>query len=274
MKRALGALLLMALLLPACGGGGGSEQGVSVAQAATLARDAGSANVYMEVVTTIPDGEITLTGDGAFDMENNRGHLSFTAQGTGQAAQVSQQIGNMEAVYDKLVAYMKIPALAQMMPAGKQWIKVDFASLGEKSGVDVAQLSQLGQNNPMEQLDYLRGVKDVEEVGTEEVRGVETTHYTGVIDFEQLKNELPQNAAGSIDRLKELTGIDKAPIDVWLDEDGLPRRVNYDFDIETPTGTSSPGGAKIALTVEFFDFGTDVQVEIPPESEVFDPAKP
>jgi hypothetical protein len=248
--------------------------GESVAQAAERARAAGSANVWMNIVTAIPGGEITMTGVGAFDMENNRGHLSFDTTGTGEAAAASEQVGSMEAVYDQFVAYLKIPALAQFMPRGKSWVKVDFEALGNKTGIDVDQLSQLGQNNPMQQLDYLRGAKDIEEVGNEDVRGIETTHYKGVVDFDALKEELPANAAGSIDRLKELTGIDRAPIDVWLDADGLPRRVSYRFDYDVPgaTGTGQGSGA-IALTVEFFDYGTDVTVDIPPEKEVFDPSQ-
>lgn len=272
MRRTLCATLLLALFAGACSDDG-ALPGESVAQAATLAREQGSANIWMSIDTAIPDGNINLTGEGAFDLEGSRGHLTFTASGTGEGAAASEQIGTMEAVYDDFVAYMRMPVLERLLPPGKKWIKIDFQQVGEETGVDFQQLAQLGQNNPMQQLDYLRGAQDIEEVGTEEVRGTQTTHYKGVIDFDALKEELPAGAGGSIDRIKALTGIEEAPIDVWLDADGLPRRVKYEFSYDIPAATGSPGDGKIAIAVEYFDYGTDVTVDVPAPEEVFDPAE-
>jgi hypothetical protein len=245
-----------------------------VAQAASLAREQGSANVWMSIETTIPDGDITLTGEGAFDMAESRGHLTFTATGTGQGAAAAEQVGTMEAVYDDFVAYMRMPVLERLLPEGKKWIKIDFQAVGKETGVDFQQLAQLGQNNPMQQLDYLKGATDIEEVGTEDVRGTETTHYKGVLDFDSLKEQVPEGAGGSIDRIKAMTGIEKAPIEVWLDSEGLPRRVSYRFDYDIPaTATSSAQPGQIAATIEYFDFGTDVTVEVPRADEIYDPAE-
>lgn len=271
MKRILCAALLLTIVAGACGGDG-ALPGESVAQAGELAREQGSANVSMNMDMTIPNGTINMIGEGAFDLENNSGHLTFTATGTGDGAAASEQIGTLETVYDDFVAYMKMPMLAELLPEGKSWIKIDFQEVGDEVGIDFQQLAQMGQNNPMQQLDYLQGSKNIEEVGTEDVRGTDTTHYKGVIDFDLLQKELPTEVGGSIDKIQELTGVDQAPIEVWLDGDGLPRRVKYDFTYDMPAGSGAMSDSKMSLTMEFFDYGTDVTVEVPPENEVFDPA--
>ncbi|HYI44396.1 MAG TPA: hypothetical protein VE174_02890 [Actinomycetota bacterium] len=272
MKRILCAALLLTIFAGACGGGG-ALPGESVAQAAELAKEQGSANVSMAMDMTIPNGSISMTGEGAFDLKGNRGHLTFTATGTGDGAAASEQIGTMETVYDEFVVYMKMPILANVLPEGKTWIMVDLQKAGEASGIDFQQLTQMGQNNPMQQLDYLQGSKNIEEVGTEEVRGTETTHYKGVIDFDELQKTLPTEVGGSIDKIQELSGIDQAPIEVWLDGDGLPRRVKYDFAYDMPAGSGPMSDAKMSITMEFFDYGTDVTVDVPAAEEVFDPTE-
>jgi len=272
MKRILCAALLLTVFAGACGGGG-ALPGESVAQAAELAKEQGSANVSMAMDMTIPNGSISMTGEGAFDLKGNRGHLTFTATGTGDGAAASEQIGTMETVYDEFVVYMKMPILANVLPEGKTWIMVDLQKAGEASGIDFQQLTQMGQNNPMQQLDYLQGSKNIEEVGTEEVRGTETTHYKGVIDFDELQKTLPTEVGGSIDKIQELSGIDQAPIEVWLDGDGLPRRVKYDFAYDMPAGSGPMSDAKMSITMEFFDYGTDVTVDVPAAEEVFDPTE-
>ena len=275
MKRILCAALLLTIFAGACGGDG-ALPGESVAQAAELAKEQGSANVSMTMDMTIPNGgSISMSGEGAFEFDTagNRGHLTFTATGTGDGAAAAEQIGTMEAVYEDFVAYMKMPILANVLPEGKTWIKIDFQKVGEQMGIDFQQLAQLGQNNPMQQLDYLKGVQNIEEVGTEDVRGTETTHYKGVIDFDALQKDVPDEVGGSIDKIQELSGIDQAPMEVWLDADGLPRRMKLDFTYDMPAGSGPMSDAKMSMTMEYFDYGTDVTVEVPPASEVFDPAE-
>jgi hypothetical protein len=273
MKRILCAALLLTIFAGACGGG--ALPGESVAQAAELARDQGSANVSMTMEMTIPNGSITMSGEGAFEFAGggNRGHLTFTATGTGDGAAASEQIGTMEAVYEDFVAYMKMPILSNVLPEGKTWIKIDFQKVGEQMGIDFQQLAQMGQNNPMQQLDYLKGVQDIEEVGTEDVRGTETTHYKGILDFDALQKEMPDEVGGSIDKIQEMSGIDQAPVEVWIDGDGLPRRMKFDFEYDMPEEAGPMSNAKMSMTMEFFDYGTDVTVTVPPPAEVFDPAE-
>jgi hypothetical protein len=67
----------------------------------------------------------------------------------------------------------------------------------------------------------------------------------------------------------ESLGIDeKIPFEIWIDDDGLPRRqrITMDFGDLVP-GT---GEASMEMTVDYSAFGEPVEVDIPRPSEVTD----
>ena len=51
-------------------------------------------------------------------------------------------------------------------------------------------------------------------------------------------------------------------IEVWIDEDGLTRRMRYQ--------QTMPDRSTMDLTQEYYDFGVEVEVSAPPDDEVFD----
>jgi hypothetical protein len=76
----------------------------------------------------------------------------------------------------------------------------------------------------------------------------------------------------SIDQLKEQTGLTELPVEVWVDADGLPARIQYSFEgsiAAAATGADTEGFSTI-FTMELYDWGTDVTIEPPPASEVTD----
>ncbi len=159
--------------------------------------------------------------------------------------------------------YMQIPGLS----AGpKPWIKIDIESLGNAAGL--GQFSQITQGDPTQTLQYLRGVTgDVQEAGTEEIRDVETTKYTMTIDLNKAAEqadteELKQAILDSI----ASTGLSEVPAEVWIDGDGLVRKTVTTFnDITTPQGATD-----MTVTQEIYDFGEDVDIEVPDDDEVLD----
>ena len=92
--------------------------------------------------------------------------------------------------------------------------------------------------------DLIKSSKKVEKLGSEEIRGVTTTHYRAHLD----------KTNPGLNILKDEPGI----VDAWIDEQGLPRR------IRVPDG----GENESAAVIDLFDFGVPVDVEAPPANEI------
>jgi hypothetical protein len=91
-------------------------------------------------------------------------------------------------------------------------------------------------------VDLIKASKKVEKLGSEEIRGVTTTHYRAHLDEMKLGAD----------------GDSSVAVEAWIDEQGLPRRVRV------PSG----GDGDAAAVADLFDFGVPVDVEVPPASEI------
>ena len=56
------------------------------------------------------------------------------------------------------------------------------------------------------------------------------------------------------------------PVDVWIDEDDLPRRVRV--EMSSMFAALGLGDAGMTMTMEYFDYGEDVTIEVPAADEV------
>jgi hypothetical protein len=92
--------------------------------------------------------------------------------------------------------------------------------------------------------DLVKSSKKVEKLGSEEIRGVTTTHYRAHLDKTKL------GIGGSADEL--------AVVDAWIDEQGLPRRIRVPFGSEN----------EAAGVFDLFDFGVPVDIEAPPANQI------
>ena len=175
----------------------------------------------------------------------------------------------IEVVQDGDVAYLRFPAIDAQLPSGKTWIK---ASEGEAKvgGFDFHQLESFSSSDPRELLDVLRSLSgDLETVGTEELRGVETTHYRAVVDPVELAKgaaSAGQAADGLFDQLTAQSGIGAVPLDVWIDANGLVRKLSMKV---SATDQASQAGAA-TTSFELWDYGETVDIELPPASQVAD----
>jgi hypothetical protein len=258
-SRRFAALLLAALAalaFAACGGGDSGGEG--------------SSRIALTVTSDVPgqDAPIVFTGEGEFDYEAQKGRFAYDLSDLFAAA--GQDFGSepAEIVIDGTVIYMKFPALTSLLPGATDWLKFDLTTLGQQSGIDLSQLQQLNQGDPTAILEYLRATGEVEEVGTEEVDGVETTHYRATVDVDKAVAQAPEETRdqvqAQIDQLKA-AGISELPIDVWIGSDGLPRRLAYDITVDV-----SGQEAHTVLEMNLTDYGVDVQIEPPPADQVTD----
>jgi LppX_LprAFG lipoprotein len=264
-----GLLLLAMIALAACGGGSSQQaatETASVPDAQQAVLEAGvntqaaeSARISFTGTMSGAAASGTIEGEGAFAGRQGRMTIDIDLDGAGGAFS-----GRMEAIFDGLVFYLKFPPqISSQLPGGKAWVKFDLEALGSQQGIDFEQLMQLSGTDPSRSLALLRAASpDFAAVGDEEVRGVETTHYRGTVDLEKFAEEAPADARESYRRILELTGQKTVPLEVWIDGEGLTRRMRYEQKM--------PDGSSMTLTQELYDFGVEVDVEAPPASDVLD----
>jgi hypothetical protein len=249
-------ILLTALFLVAgvaCGGGGDGGGGArelsdALPAAAEAADEAGSAHVEMTTELSAGDQDITLTADGEFDFANEIGTMTMTAaSGAGIPG-----LGEMEIIFDGRYMYVKGEAFASVLK-GKEWGRLDLTS-GGATGTN-----QFNQD-PAQYLEWLRGAgAGVEEVGEEDVDGTPTTHYEAEIDVDTIIEQAPNEASAEALRsgFAVFGDVESFPIDVWLDEASLPRRISIEMNGEGEAPVSS------TVTIDLSDYGTEVEVEVP-----------
>src|SRR5262249_11517656 len=151
-----------------------------------------------------------------------------------------------------------VPAIDEQLPDGKTWVRGTAGDV-KVSGFDFKELDSFSRNDPRDVLEALRGLSgDIETVGTEELRGVDTTHYRVLLDPAELaKQAAAQNpdAQSLFDRLSGQSGVTEVPLDVWLDGDGLVRKLS--LDVDAPDATTGQSG-HVSLAFELWDYGEDV----------------
>lgn len=263
--RRLPALLTVALLVlaPACAKASPQER---IVLAATKTQDAGTARMTMKMDMTGGPQDVSATAEGAIDFEAHAGAMTMDLGALGQQA----GIGKIEMVTEGTTVYMKMPNHEQLgLPT--PWLKMDMEKMTGLQGME--SLQQMN-NDPSKQMEMLRGVSDdVEEVGTEELRGTSTTHYKATVDVDKALEQMPEEARASFKKTYEMMGTTSIPTEVWIDDDGLLRRQKFEVDLSKAKGALAPGGqapTNMAFDIEFYDFGAEVDVEPPPASEVTD----
>jgi hypothetical protein len=268
-RRARRVLVLIAaaLAVAGCGGGGGAASFDPVASAATTVK-AKTAKLVFDTSIAGNGQKLHMTGVGSADFENKAASMTFDVGDLLRGSGLPSTAGETwTIVTDGLVTYMHAPALAQQLPGKKEWLKLDVEKVAKSHSVDLGQFRQLTQNDPTQMLAYLRATSGkVEEVGTERIRGVETTHYRAKVDLDKVADQAPPSLRktyrASIQSLKQGLGTDTIPVDVWVDNDNLVRRLAEHLPVA--------GGGKIDFSVDFYDFGAPVTVSSPPASETLD----
>jgi len=217
-----------------------------------------SSKVDVTLSMSVSGHDLGGTGTGAFDYVKRDGSLSITIDPVGTLHEVMTPDG----------IYMQLPeserSAMEAQTGGKSWIEISFSSISKQAGVDLSSLmQQSGGQDPASSLRMLGEAGDFHLVGTESVRGVETTHYAGTVDIASVLRSKSTDSAAT-DRLLQQYSSTDVPVDMWLDADGVARRMSQTLPLKTP-GT-------MKMTIEFYAFGTPVTVTVPPASDVFDAA--
>jgi hypothetical protein len=263
-------VVLLAGAALAAGCGGSPAQLDPLASAAERTADAGSARFEMRMAMTVAGRSAEATASGAFDNESRRATMSMDLSALAGAFGGGAGALRMDMVMDGTVAYMRMPLLTAQLPGGKPWVKLDLEELAGREGLDLGELQSLSDNDPRRTLDYLRAVSgEIRTVGREAVRGVPTTHYRAAVNLRKYPDLVPEDqrklVQEAMDRLIAQVGLGAVPVDVWVDGEGLVRRMRIAFDV-----AGAGGAASSTVTMELFDYGTPVAVQLPSPAEVTD----
>jgi hypothetical protein len=293
------ASLVAACTLLAVGCGGGSSTATEVAgepisfeqlaQSASTSAEATSGRFAFDMSLTFPgaDEPFAFAGEGAFDATAERASFAMDMSsfakllgglvagfgGTPGSADMPDfddpDAWKIQVVQDGEVGYVRFPAIDDQLPEGKTWVRGTAGDV-KAGGFDFDELESFTQSDPREVLDALRGLSgEIETVGQEELRGVETTHYRAVLDPAELaKRAAAENGKPSV--LGELPlqdAVSEVPLDVWIDANGLVRKLSLDVSASDPSTAQS---GSVSLAFELWDYGEPVAIEVPPASQVAD----
>jgi hypothetical protein len=210
-----------------------------------------AADFYPSVMAAMKEAEtfnFASTSTSAGQSQEMTGQARFSDDGIEmKASSTGAQAMEMILLGDAM--YMKSPDLG----TGDKWLKIDLSDPNSLFGM-------IGKmTDPEVMFRSMEAPKKLELVGTEDVDGVETNHYRITLDPTQYVKamEFPPAMAEMLP--------DELVTEMWVDADNLPRK--FTQTIEVP----ATGGGKPTTSISegtYSDFGTDVEIEAPPSSEV------
>jgi len=172
--------------------------------------------------------------------------------------------------------YLRLPqeVIGPALPNGKPWFGLDLDKSLQQAGLGSLGFTQ--PQDPAQTLQYLRAASSgVKESGNATVRGVETRRYSGRLDFRKALDagldrlELPaaerRRARQGMQRMLGQLGASGVPFEVFVDDDGLLRRLTMDMSMKAMGQQLST-----KVSMDYFDFGVDVDVQAPPARDVTD----
>ncbi len=223
--------------------------------------------------TDVPEGSLRMEGEFDNETGNARFFMDFGAfmesltpeDLDGLPPEMAAVMGEpLELIVVGDTAYMRW-GFFNLLLGTDDWIELPADETGSVTG-------QFGfgaeANSPAELINQLRDANaDVQEIGRETVRGVETTHYLATVNLKQLAEELPSDERAELEEQFGNTSIDEFPIELWIGDDGLLYR--YQMVLDATTAPEDMGEIQsMTMTFDIFDYGAEITVEPPDPSEV------
>jgi hypothetical protein len=224
--------------------------------------DAGSSRI--EMTMTMDAGiRVVATMEGSFEFGSQTSEATVTMDALDAPPGTPGLEGTTKMITDGTDVYMKGPLAETYGGDGKTWGRLDMA--------DMPGVSPQANQDPSQYLDFLRAAGgEPEEVGTELVRGTETTHYATEMEFGDLLAQ-GRDLEEYAEQFEEV-GADVGPVAVeaWIADDGLPRRMSMEMEVTGVPGLPDEV-MNMQVTVELFDYGVEVDVTPPKKFEELTP---
>jgi hypothetical protein len=275
---ALAAIVAIVVVALVASGGGDTQlvSGDALAQAARATEKLPGASVTADATIDV-DGlakPLKMHLEGVSDSRGHSGRLAgaysnFPKKVPGQTPDGDVPVEMISVLPD---LYMKSPLFDQALPDGKSWLHIDFAKTGRKLGI--GDPTQFGTADPSQIVSNLRATSErVERVGSEDVRGVATTHYKATVELKKLPALVPPSeraaARQKSERLIQLLGADSYPMEVWVDRKHLVRRVDVKMEMRVQGQSMT-----MDMMSEMYAFGPKPKAKRPPAGETYEAPSP
>ncbi|MGY0025002.1 hypothetical protein ACVHNB_39280 [Streptomyces sp. YJ-C3] len=261
MRRAAAAVAAAGIVAGAGGCGGGAEAGDRTADPAQAVRQAadrlvreGSSQARTSMEMASGGTRITIRGSGVYDYRKGLGELKVQLPQDAAGAQEHRPITELLAPG---ALFMKNRGAG--VPADK-WVRVDTASLTDGN------LVTGGATDPLAAVELLRGVRRATYEGETDVAGVPTRHYKGTLDLGAAAKAASAGNKGALAAAAKGFGKGPVPFDVYLDDDGLIRKVRHRFSF---ANTQQKKDVAVASTTLLYGFGKPASVRLPQKGDIF-----
>ena len=241
--KRLGVLAASATLAltAGCGGSGGTaaDNGADLTKAnfssEVIKAQTAAKTAHIQASINAQGQKMTMSGDMQMAKDDVAFDLTMAGASLGGGAQL---------ILADRVIYLKMPGLTQT----DKYVKID---IGDSSNPMAKMFDQmLGQLDPSRTFRAFEGITTLKKVGTQEIDGVETTHYSVKVDTQKALQA--QGMAGQVppgQLPKTLT------YDVWVDGDHLVRRMTMDIQSTN-------------VDMSFSRWGEPVDIKAPPASQI------
>lgn len=232
--------------------------------AAALAASRATGRARIEMVTTIagPAGPVALIHRGAYDHAGGRARAESDMSALAEALEAAGLPPGGDwshpngVVVDGDTLYSQLGPMAESL--GREptdWIRVPLMTVMAQGATDNDALALA--LDPLGPLDLLqRRVVEIGAAGEEEVRGTAVRHLRASLALEGLTADgATEPAPGSFEGRLRAAGLEVLPVDVWLDEEAVVRRLRVSLD-------DALGGG-LSMTFELYDVEGDVAIEVP-----------
>ena len=265
MKRVALVLCGLVLLAPSCSLGPREDWAEAIHDAHLAAAREGTARV--RTATDVKVIETVIRQEPKPLIARMEGTAEFDAA---RARLVGGGAKRPVVVFDELVVYL--PRSETSIAGGsKHWARFDFTREPEADLDDTDRLRSVGAGivSPVVALDLLQGALtgSIRRVGPETIGGTATTHYRLRISQDSAAREIDDedHSEGTL-RLLESLGVqeDIFPAEVWLDDQGLPRRIIFVMRQQK----DRVNAFELRVAWEFFDYGAAVpSIVVPSRSD-------
>lgn len=255
-QLALPLFALVALLpfLGSCSSVGTPADAAAAIRGSAEKGDAAKFEMEMTVKGVPALGELKITGNGEIDSGAKRSRTTLDALGF-----------KSETVSDGATVYTKTDFL------GDKWLRLDAADLLKDAGGGADPFG-FSMADPGPTLHYLKDVSDsVEIVGTEQVRGRDAMHYKATVNLRSAAEKRLGTVPDYVDKGLKTLGSDTVAYNVWVDSDGYLARVAFDMGFASSL-LPEMKDMKMAVSIDYFDWGKPVTIDIPPADQVTDAA--